>query len=147
LADTQGITRKGWNAFIFSDASDLLGWVDIDWQITARQYEARYDANEVAADNDFKGKRLLLSGTTDSIEKDSFDSSFLMLRASGISVRTALTEQSAIKAASFTKGQHIDLICKGSGRVVTIATTDDCELCKYPPAEPGALRCEPLKAA
>ena len=77
LDDIQGVILKGRNPNVFTNIADLLDWVDLDWRISAKQYETDYDTNGIAADNNFKGKRLLLSGTIDSIDKDVLDSAFL----------------------------------------------------------------------
>src|SRR5215475_2126109 len=39
-------------------------------EVTAKQYDADYDANEVSADNKYKGKKIKITGRIESIEKD-----------------------------------------------------------------------------
>jgi hypothetical protein len=127
--DIQAVLLKDQNAITATPIEDLLGWAKLDWRTTAKNYDSAYEANEIAADRDFKGKKILLSGTIDSIEKDFTDSSFITLRSSGLmGVHAQLSKQSAEKAASFTKGQHLYLVCDGGGRVVSVATLDNCEL-------------------
>lgn len=129
MDDIQAVLLKNQNAITATPTKDLLGWAELDWEISAREYDAAYEANEIAADKDFKGKKILLSGTIDSIEKDFTDSGIIMLRGSGLmGVRAQLSKQSTEKAASFSKGQHLYLVCNGGGRVVSIANLDDCEL-------------------
>ena len=47
-----------------------IGWAQLDWRTTSREYDSAYQANEIAADNDYKGKRILVSGTISAIDKD-----------------------------------------------------------------------------
>ena len=108
---------------------DLLAWAKLDWRTTTREYEAAYDANEIAADNKFKDKKLLLSGSIASVEKDFTGQGYLTLRGSNplLGVHAQLSEHSMAAAASMKKGQQISLVCDGAGRIATIAILDHCD--------------------
>jgi len=109
-------------------SEDLMGWMRIDRKTTARDYESAYDANEIAADNAFKGKTILLSGTIDSIDKDFTDAGYITLQGSGLmGVHAQLNQDVMSEAASFHRGQQVNFVCQGSGKVVTIAGLDNCE--------------------
>lgn len=107
---------------------DLMGWIHIDRKATAKEYETAYDANEIAADNGFKGKTILLSGVIDGINKDFTDAGYITLRDSGLLGARAQLDQDAMgEAASFKRGQNVNFVCKGTGLVMTVATLDGCE--------------------
>ena len=106
----------------------LLQWGGLDAETTAKEYEERYDANEIAADEVYKDKKLLVKGTISTIERDFTGDGYLTLRGTNpfIGVRAELRDSSFSEAASFHRGQPITLICRGAGRVVTIAMLNDC---------------------
>ena len=79
-----------------------------------------YDDNEVAADQKYKGKSLLVTGTVQSIDKDFTDSIVVQL-ASGnpfMAVHAYLDDQHAAMAASLKKGAKVAWVCQGDGRIV-----------------------------
>jgi hypothetical protein len=128
IDDFEAAERGDESLLARSPDPDLTAWTQIGGTVTVRQYDIAYDANEIAADNQYKGKKLLVSGTIDSIEKDAMDSGFLMLRAANpVGVRAQLRSDAMGEAASFARGQKISLVCIGSGRVVGIANLDDCQ--------------------
>lgn len=104
-------------------------WIAVDREVTAKQYEAAYTANEISADDEFKGKRIMLSGTIDSIEKDFAEAGFLTLRGSEplLGVHAELSKNSMLEAASFRRGQNVNLVCRGAGRVGSVAILGSCE--------------------
>lgn len=106
-----------------------LDWAEIDRKVTAKEYETAYDDNEIAADNKFKGKKILLSGTIAAIEKDFTGSGYLTLIGSDPlpGVQAQLTDSTLAAAASFKRGQKIDLVCRGVGRITAIAILDNCQ--------------------
>lgn len=108
---------------------DPLKWIAVDRKVTAKEYEAAYSANKIAADNEFKGKRIMLSGAIDSIEKDFSEAGFLTLRGSEplLGVHAELSKDSMREAASFKRGQKVELICRGVGRVASVAVLENCE--------------------
>jgi len=105
----------------------FLGLIQIDRHATAKEYEVAYDANEIAADNEYKDKKILLSGDVVSIDKDFTETGVVTLRGSGfMGIHAELSANGMAGAASFVKGQHVDLVCDGTGRVMTIATLGEC---------------------
>jgi hypothetical protein len=128
LDDIEAVLVKDKSAITSTPVEYLLGWVQLDWQTTARQYEADYDRNEIAADKKFKGKKILLSGIVDSIDKDFKGDGVLTLRGSGLKgVHAQLSDRGVGAAASFSRGQQVNLVCDGSVRVLTVATLDNRE--------------------
>jgi len=76
-----------------------------------------YDDNEVAADQKYKGKSLLVTGTVQSIDKD-FTDSIVVKLASGnpfMAVHAYIGDQHAAMAASLKKGRRLLGCAKGMG--------------------------------
>ncbi|HKX79601.1 MAG TPA: hypothetical protein VJM34_13870 [Novosphingobium sp.] len=86
-----------------------------------------YAANEIAADQLYKGKPLKVSGTIADITSDVSDEPVLSLRVSDFeSVHaTGLTKD---VAATLAKGQSITVSCVGAGEVIGTPLLNDCEL-------------------
>ncbi len=89
-----------------------------------------YDANEVAADQKYKGQVLLVRGTVDSIDKNFLGQIVVHLRSPNQFAPTMATVESseASKAAALSKGQKVALRCKGGGKIVMSPTLEDCTL-------------------
>lgn len=89
-----------------------------------------YDANEVAADNDWKGKRLVVSGEVAGISKDFTDAIFVQLRSpNAFSLTHAYVKDAdAAKAATLKKRQRVSLTCTCTGKVVGSPVLRDCTI-------------------
>ena len=98
--------------------------------ITARQLFAEYEANEVAADEKYKGKHLLVTGKVQSIDKDFLDNIVVHIRTSNEFSAAMATLESSEKrsAAQLSKGQAISVLCTGSGRIIGSPSLSDCVL-------------------
>jgi hypothetical protein len=97
-------------------------------EISAADLWRRYDSNEAAADNDFKGRPLHVSGVIASIDKDLFDHVIVALRGPNefMPVRGTLASGATKEAGTLRKGQRIVLACTGGTRIVGSPTLDDC---------------------
>lgn len=99
-------------------------------KITARQLFNSYDANEVAADRQFKDQTLLVSGTVQSIESglsDGADVHFNVGDEYGInSVSASGDENFDNNAANLSKGQQVTLRCRGAGEIAGLPFLDQC---------------------
>ena len=95
--------------------------------VSANTLAAAYTANEVAADDKYKGKELTVSGTVESIGKDITDTSYVTLAASGdiFGVQCMFDDQYKGQLAKLQKGQRVQLhgTCKGKTLNVILA---DC---------------------
>jgi len=89
-----------------------------------------YHANEVAADNQYKGKLLEVSGVVSSINKDLTDSVYLALRTPNqfMEIHAELQKQDVQKAARLAKGTKVVVICQGNGMIVGSVMLNDCAL-------------------
>ncbi|WP_296223201.1 OB-fold protein [Ralstonia sp. UBA689] len=79
-----------------------------------------YDDNEVAADQKYKGKSLLVSGTVQSIDKDFTDGIVVKLGAGNpfMPVHAYLDKEHEAVAASLKKGAKVAWVCTGGGRII-----------------------------
>ncbi len=87
-----------------------------------------YEANEVAADNFYKGKVVQVSGTVASIDKDFMDQIVVHLAGPNEFENTMATmeKSEAGRAAALSKGNKVTVLCEGSGRVVGSPSLSDC---------------------
>jgi hypothetical protein len=97
--------------------------------VTARALWEAYDANEVSADDKFKGKKLLVAGTINSIDKDFTD--HIVVRLAGgknhyTSVDAFIRDADKEKAAELRKGQDISLLCIGDGKTLRSPILKPC---------------------
>jgi len=97
--------------------------------ISAGKLFAAYDANEVAADQQFKGKRLAVSGTVQEVAKDAFNNIVIELKSSNefMPVRAYLEKGFENHAASLSKGQSISFVCSGEGKIVGSPVLRECQ--------------------
>lgn len=90
---------------------------DTPLDVSARDLEAAYTANEVAADKQFRGKVLRVSGTVDRISKDILDDPHVILRSGqplgGVTCSFGSGADAAI--AKLAKGQSVVLRGMGAG--------------------------------
>jgi hypothetical protein len=110
--------------------ADWSGTYPIDVRSTAPALFAKYHANEVAADEQFKDKRIAISGQISSINKDVFSTVYLVLRDSNPfeGVHAELSSSSEKFAAAFSRGQDVTLVCTGSGMVIGSPILKKCDL-------------------
>jgi hypothetical protein len=97
-------------------------------EVDARRLWQDYDANEVSADNYYKGRILKVRGTVTSIDKDFMDNIVLHLASPNEFMQTMATMQKsqAHQAAALSKGERVVLICEGKGRIIGSPSLDDC---------------------
>jgi hypothetical protein len=95
--------------------------------VDARALFAAYDANEVAADQQFKGKRLQVTGNVEGINSDLGDDPVVLLTA-GDFQSVHVRGLPADAAAGISKGQTISVTCVGGGEVIGSPMLDDCTL-------------------
>lgn len=97
-------------------------------EVTAGQLFAAYDANEVAADNSYKGKTLKVSGTVAGINKDFTDEVYIELAGGNEfqSIQARGLPQDV--AAGLSKGQSVIVECVGDGLMMTLPMLKDCNL-------------------
>lgn len=95
-------------------------------EITAGELFAAYKANEIAADQQYKGKALKVSGTVEGIASDAFDKPVVQLQAGGFMEQVHANVSSNDAAARLTKAEWVTLACEGAGEVLGIPVLNDC---------------------
>lgn len=120
----------------YIEQGDISGF-GIDWGQTlgicanlhADKILHDYLANEVAADDMYKGKRVIITGSVTQIGKDITGDAFLSLRAGGNpfnSVQAYLHPKEVSAAAKVSKGQRAVVACQVSGLFVGSVVLKDC---------------------
>jgi hypothetical protein len=96
--------------------------------VTATQLFSDYQANEVSADEKYKGKTLLVSGSVSDIKKDFTDNVIVHLRTANqfMPVDARLEDAEKGKASQLSKGGSVTLRCAGNGMVIGRPQLRDC---------------------
>jgi len=91
-------------------------------RVTATQLFADYEANEVSADEKYKGEALLVSGTIENIGKDLFDTMYVSLKTDNafINVKCMFSDEHKSQLANAAKGQRVTIKGKCDGKVIDI---------------------------
>lgn len=97
-------------------------------KVTARELFQAYKANEIAADGQFKDKKLEISGAVESIESDFSDEPVVQLKAGEFLENVHLKGLDKATAANLSKGQQIKAQCIGSGEAIGFPLLDECTL-------------------
>ncbi len=96
--------------------------------ITAPDLLQSYHANEVAADQRFKGKTILVTGIVESINKDFMDDIYIVLQGDGYFMNVHCSFENENVAANLSKGEQITLKGKCEGMIVGSVSMKDCTL-------------------
>jgi hypothetical protein len=79
--------------------------------VTATKLYADYKANEISADNTYKGKLVEVSGTVDNIGKDILDKPYISLTTGEIigSVQCMLDDDAIAEASALAEGTKVTM--------------------------------------
>ena len=101
-------------------------------EITAEELWATYDKNELAGDQAYKDKTLVITGVVDSIESGLGDTPYLTLRAGdeyNFSTPQAHFDKTETDGlVTLSKGDNITLKCKGNGEIMGSPMLSDCTI-------------------
>jgi len=101
----------------------------VDLEITAPELYRAYEANEVSADGQYKGKRLLITGVVGSIGKDILDDPYVSLKIDYLqSVNCYFDDKNNKVLSQLSKGQKVQIIGTCAGLTLTDVVVKDCEL-------------------
>lgn len=91
-----------------------------------------YTANEVAADQKYKGQKLLVSGKVVRVRKDAFGTMVVELGTSNefMSTHAMMKDADASSVATLVVGQATHVACDGSGFVLGSPILDNCSVAK-----------------
>lgn len=119
--DAQGLARG--DDSLMGSAAGLVN-------VTSKQLYTDYKNNEVAADQVYKGRLILVSGKIETIAKDFMDKPYVELYGNGFlessqaSFARGVSEQ---KIAELIKGQNVVLVCRGAGKILLSPMLKDCQ--------------------
>lgn len=94
--------------------------------VSAADLFSDYQANEVSADQKYRGKMLHVSGYVQEIKKDFADDIYVNLKGDGyfMHVRCSLADEKT--AAALAKGQYVEFRGRCDGMVVGSVILNDC---------------------
>ncbi|MBP0939987.1 hypothetical protein V2K16_08165 [Pseudomonas alliivorans] len=99
--------------------------------VTAQALASAYDANTVAADARFKGKRFKVSGTVSDINTDFTGDPYVTLRG-GVNQfmepQFGFDKSDSQQLASLRKGSKVTFVCTGRGDVAKTPMSRKCTL-------------------
>ncbi len=89
-----------------------------------------YNANEIAADEKYKGKAVIITGKIQSIGKDILGSPFVVVGGSGMldGVQCMFAKSATSSLASLSKGRTVTISGTVSGKMLTWVMMSDCQL-------------------
>lgn len=96
--------------------------------VSAVKLWSDYHANEVAADNVYKGQPLVVTGMVKGISKDAFDEAFLELATFNEfeNVDAFLQPSELATASRISVYQPVTVVCMGAGMVIGSPALHDC---------------------
>jgi len=101
-----------------------------DISVEAEELVQAYTANEVAADQRYKGKLLEVSGTVDIIGKDILNTPYITFRPDKTSftgVQAMFSKGDEDQLAALKKGDQVRVKCRGRGKMMNVLM-DSCAL-------------------
>ena len=100
--------------------------------MTPAELRARWDANELAAREFFKGKRVRVAGTISAIGVDATGDPYLSLddQRGALAVISYLPEAAAGDVARMAKGQRAQVVCDRVSQALTVIVLAECALVK-----------------
>ncbi|WBM69126.1 OB-fold putative lipoprotein [Buttiauxella sp. WJP83] len=95
---------------------------------TARQLFKAYEENEVATDEQMKGKLVAVKGVVQSIDKDFTDSIIVSLKTDNefMPARMEMKDSEKTTAIALKKGKQITVICEKMSRVIGAPSGRKC---------------------
>ena len=94
-------------------------------ELSPRELLKAYEDNEVAADNDYKGKWIKISGTVESIGKDILDEPYVTLKTGQYEIRNVqIYFDDSSQLGNLRKGQNITAIGRVKGLMMNILIED-----------------------
>lgn len=94
--------------------------------VTATKLYADYKANEISADNTYKGKLVEVSGTVDNIGKDILDKPYISLKTGEIigSVQCMLDDDAIAEASALAEGTKVTMQGRVNGLLGNVLVKD-----------------------
>ena len=122
-------TKEGYMNYIKQINPDNPLIPKVDMEVTASELYRAYEANEVSADQQYKGKRLLITGVVENIGKDVMDNPYVALKIDFLKgVNCYFDDENNKVLSQLNKGQKIQIIGTCAGLTLTDVVVKDCEL-------------------
>ncbi|MBD8157095.1 hypothetical protein IFU23_03100 [Pantoea agglomerans] len=98
------------------------------YQTTARKLFNDYEENEVAVDEQLKGKVVAMTGIVQSIDKDFTDSIIISLKTDNEFMPARLKMKDSQKAAAIAlkKGKQVVIVCENMSRIIGAPSGRNC---------------------
>jgi len=98
------------------------------YQTTARKLFNDYEENEVAVDEQLKGKVVAMTGIVQSIDKDFTDSIIISLKTDNEFMPARLKMKDSQKAAAIAlkKGKQVVIMCENMSRIIGAPSGRNC---------------------
>ncbi|MEN4561959.1 OB-fold protein [Pantoea agglomerans] len=98
------------------------------YQTTARKLFNDYEENEVAVDEQLKGKIVAMTGIVQSIDKDFTDSIIISLKTDNEFMPARLKMKDSQKAAAIAlkKGKQVVIMCENMSRIIGAPSGRNC---------------------
>ncbi len=146
LPDTDKKTKaaRDSGAALATDASTTETQLNPELQwVTPSQIVSEYEANELAADKMYKGKKIGVKGSVEEISNDITDSPYVILTDHGLrngddplgglrEVQAHFSDEDKDALAQLRHGQQLSVACKVQGLMMHVQL-DDCRI-SGPPA-------------
>jgi hypothetical protein len=117
---------------IFGDTDRQLEEIDSRSasSISADALARAYNANEIAADEKYKGKAVIITGKIQNIGKDILGSPFVVVGGSGMldGVQCMFAKSAMSSLASLSKGRTVTISGTVSGKMLSWVMMSDCQL-------------------
>lgn len=111
---------------IYPDSSYLL---NVDFEISSSELYRAYKANEVSADEKYKGRKLAITGTIESIGKDIIKNPYVSFKEDYLQGITCYFSENDNKIiAQLSKGEEITIIGECRGLTLTNVVIRNCKL-------------------
>ena len=105
------------NNYLKANYPESKYYVDYDLKIKANDLYQEYEANEIAADEEYKGKRIAVTGTIENIGNDVLDKAYITLGTTEFgTIQCYFTEKNVVK--NLSKGKSITIVGNCSGKTL-----------------------------
>jgi len=122
-------TKEGYINYIKQVNPESAYISKVDIEITASELYRTYEANEVSADEQYKGKKMAITGVVGNIGKDILDNPYISLKVNYLqSVNCYFSDKNNKIISQISKGQKVTIIGECAGLTLTDVVVQDCEL-------------------
>ena len=107
---------------------DFGKWAGPSAKTTPKQIYADYNRNEIAADDEFKDKWIVFSGTMSAIRKDAFGNPYIAVDTGSMFHDIQARMDDVPTLGKLSKGETVGLVCRDSSFVLASPVMRHCRL-------------------